>query len=80
MLHHEQIISCGEMHTLIMHLWLALWLLIQWMVYKLIYIHSLIILEAMYASAQFLLYSKASSLCCSLLTVGWCNVTCKPMH
>ena len=36
---HKQMISGEEMHTLqlIIHLCLALWLLIQWLVYKLIY-------------------------------------------
>ena len=39
MRHHKQMISGEEMHTLqlIIHLCLALWLLIQWLVYKLIY-------------------------------------------
>ena len=36
-LHHKQTISGEEMHTQIIHLWLVLWLQIQWMAYKLIY-------------------------------------------
>ena len=31
---HEKTISGGEMYTPIIHLWLTLWLLIQWMVYR----------------------------------------------
>ena len=59
------------------YLWLALWLLIQWIAYKLIFNPLIDYIRSHVCLCVVVLYSKASS-SCYLLTVGWYTVVCKP--
>ena len=62
MLHHEQTIFGEEIHTLITFM-VSLWLLIQWMAYKLIYNPLIDYIRSHVHLCAVLLYSKALSLC-----------------
>ena len=73
MLHHEQTISGEEMHTLITFIYLALWLLIQLMAYKLIYNPLIDYIRSHVRSVRFYYIVRLP-----VLTVGWYSMACKP--